>query len=76
MNIGTPTAVTDYAAQYDADTLGRAAEIKADPDRLSKAKACAAAKLRNLKAVAGEEGDSEVPTSAESSLQKGYRAVK
>lgn len=66
---------SSYDAQYDADTLTRAAEIKADAERLSKAKAYAATKVRALKSVT-EEGDTELPTSAESSLQKGYRAVK
>lgn len=65
----------DYDAQYDAETLTRAAEIKADAERHGRAKSYAATKVRALKTVT-EEGDKEIPTSAESSLQKGYRAVK
>lgn len=73
MNIGKPAVVTDYDAQYDADTLTRAAEIKSDPERLARARICAATKLRNLKAVAGETAQE---SSAESSLRKGYRVPK
>lgn len=71
----SPVSNKDYEAQYDSETLQKAAEIKSNPDRLAAAKACAAAKVRALKSVA-EEGDAEIPTSAESSLQKGYKAVK
>lgn len=71
-----PTVSKDYDAQWDAETLTKAAEIKADSERHGRAKSFAAAKVRALKTVAGEEGDKEVLTSAESSLQKGYRSVK
>lgn len=65
----------DYDAQWDAETLTKAAEIKADAERHGRAKSFAAAKVKALKTVT-EEGDKEIPTSAETSLQKGYRSVK
>lgn len=76
MSIAMPVTSKDYDAQWDAETLTKAAEIKADAERHGRAKSFAAAKVRALRTVAGEEGDKELPTSAETSLQKGYRAVK
>jgi uncharacterized protein YcbK (DUF882 family) len=67
----TVSGTDDYEAQYDCDTLQRAADIMRDPNRVQKAKDYAAAKVAKLKAFTGESGDT-----AESSLMKGYRTPK
>lgn len=66
-----PTVSEDYEARYDMETLQRAEQIKANPARLAKVKAYAAATAAELQKVAG--GDSKRP--AEESLMKGFRSV-
>jgi hypothetical protein len=63
--------VNDYDAQYDADTLMRAAEIKKDPNRVAKAKSYAAAKVKALSNLAG----TQVAPDAEQHLMHGYRRL-
>lgn len=67
----TPTVPDDYEAQYDCETLQRAADIMKNPSRMAKAKSYAEEKAAKLRAIAGEHAGE----GAEHSLMKGYRSI-
>lgn len=69
---GIPTSPEDFQAQDDVRTLQRAAELKANPARMAKAKAYAAEAAREMARVAGEI---KVPENGEKALRSGFRRV-
>ena len=73
MGPSTPMTDQDWQAEDDMRTLMRAAEVKASPERVARAKAHASQKAKEMAKVAGSI---LVPESGESSLPDGFRKVR